>query len=178
MKFEVLIKKSMRVLRGNIFLIKHKIKSKNIRIGKRVIISKPHVKTELLIGNNSFLYDDVKIFLDRENAKVKIGDNTYINRRSEICCKKSVEIGNDCAISWDVTITDSDYHSIMGLKSTKPVKVGNRVWIGAKSTILKGVSIGDGSVIAAASVVTKDVPPNVLVAGNPAKIVKHNVYWD
>jgi len=176
-KLSVLIVKVTRMIRGKIFALQHGIKSNGIRIGKRVSVSKPHKNTKVLLGNNSFLYDSVNLYLDQENASIIIGNNSYINRRSEICCKKSVEIGNDCAISWDVVITDSDYHNFMSSESTKSVVIGNHVWIGAKSIILKGVNIGDGAVIAAGSVVNKDVPPNVLVAGSPAKIIKQNVVW-
>jgi acetyltransferase-like isoleucine patch superfamily enzyme len=58
-----------------------------------------------------------------------------------------------------------------------PVAIGDNVWIGAKAIILKGVTIGDGAVVAAGSVVTKDVAPGVLVAGNPARTLKSNVQW-
>lgn len=92
-------------------------------------------------------------------------------------CKEKVEIGENCAISWDVTITDTDYHSINSNKSTSPVFIEDKVWIGCKSTILKGVRIGKGSVVAANSVVTKDVPPNCLVAGVPARIIQRDIQW-
>lgn len=73
---------------------------------------------------------------------------------------------------------DTDYHSIDGKPYTVPVTIGNHVWIGCKSIILKGVNIGDGAIIAAGSVVTKDVPPFSLVAGSPAKLIKENVKWE
>ncbi|GAB6462948.1 hypothetical protein bcgnr5376_14870 [Bacillus cereus] len=92
-------------------------------------------------------------------------------------CKEKVEIGKDCAISWDVTITDTDYHSINNRYDTSPVKIGNNVWIGCNATILKGVCIADGAVIAANSVVTRDVPPNCLVAGVPGEVVKEGIKW-
>ncbi len=92
-------------------------------------------------------------------------------------CKDNVTIGSDCAISWDVTIMDTDYHSIEGNSDTASVTIGNKVWIGCKATILKGVTIGDGAVIAAGALVTRDVPPNSVVAGVPAKVVKSNIHW-
>ena len=76
-------------------------------------------------------------------------------------------------------IRDSDNHTIIGGKEkTAPIKIGNHVWIGARATILKGVKIGDGAVVAAGAVVTRDVPPNTLVGGVPAKIIKENVSWE
>lgn len=76
---------------------------------------------------------------------------------------------------------DTDFHNIIQNnnlnKETKPILIGDDVWIGSKVTILKGVSIGDGAVIASNSVVTKNVPPRCIVAGNPAKIIRENVQW-
>jgi len=73
---------------------------------------------------------------------------------------------------------DTDYHSINHQELSRPVIIGDHVWIGCKSTILKGVTIGDGSVIAANSVVTKDVPPKALVGGIPSKIIKKDIEWE
>ncbi|QJD88451.1 acyltransferase [Cohnella herbarum] len=123
------------------------------------------------------LYDRVNFYLDQPGAEIVIGDRTYINRRTEIMSKQSVTIGTGCAISWDVVISDTDYHEIAGTSSTKPIVIGDEVWIGCKSTILKGVTIGNGAVVAAGSVVTKDVAPHTLVAGIPAKAIKSNVRW-
>ncbi|OAB41294.1 acetyltransferase [Paenibacillus antarcticus] len=124
------------------------------------------------------LYDQVNFYLDAPGAEIVIGDGTYINRRTEIMAKDSVTIGMGCAISWDVVITDTDYHQIEGTISTKPIVIGDKVWIGCKSMILKGVHIGHGAVIAAGSVVTKDVEPYTLVAGIPAKVIKRDVRWN
>ena len=92
-------------------------------------------------------------------------------------CKEAITIGKSCAISWDVTIIDSDYYSIDGIEQTSRIEIGNHVWIGMNAKILKGVKIGDGAVIAAGSVVTKDVPSKAMVGGVPAKIIKENVNW-
>ncbi|TJY43605.1 acyltransferase [Cohnella pontilimi] len=123
------------------------------------------------------LYDRVNFYLDQPGAEIVIGDRTYINRRTEIMAKDSVRIGKACAISWDVVISDTDYHEIAGTSSTKPIVIGDEVWIGCKSTILKGVAIGNGAVVAAGSVVTKNVHPHTLVAGIPAKEIKRDVRW-
>lgn len=128
-----------------------------------------------------FLYPNTKISVigNEKKAKLHIGKNTNIGDRTEIHVADEVTIGQDCAISWDVCIMDTDYHEFdKNIKKTKPVRIGNHVWIGCRSTILKGVTIGNGAVIAAGSVVTKDVPANVCVGGNPAKIIKDNIYWE
>jgi acetyltransferase-like isoleucine patch superfamily enzyme len=103
---------------------------------------------------------------------------SFLNRRTEIIAAESVSIGDDCAISWDVLVTDTDYHSLTPQKArTAPVVIGNRVWIGARASILKGVTIGDGAVVAAGAVVTKNVPPRTLVGGCPAVVIASDVSW-
>lgn len=104
----------------------------------------------------------------------------YVNYNLRIRCFNSITIGNNVAISENVTIWDSDAHKIIGKESemSKPVYIGNHVWIGCNVTILKGVTIGDGAIIAAGSVVTKNIPENTLAGGVPAKIIKQNVNWE
>lgn len=132
------------------------------------------------IGRKVIMYNDCKISVwgtDFESHLI-IGDNTFIGDRTEIHCGKEIIIGNDCDISWDVVIMDRDYHKLNSQECVyKPVHIGNKVWIGCRSTILKGVKIGDGAVVAAGSVVTRDVPANTVVAGNPARVVKEDIYW-
>jgi len=113
-----------------------------------------------------------------ENATLNLGSG-YINRDVKIRCFKEITIGNNVAISENVTIWDTDAHAIIGAvsKMTQPIKIGNNVWIGNNATILKGVTIGDGAIIAAGAVVTKDIPEGCLAAGVPAKVIKENVKW-
>ncbi len=111
-------------------------------------------------------------------SEIIIGDNTAVGDRTEIHAGKRVEIGCGCNIAWDVCIMDRDYHKLNSeTEEIRPVKIGDNVWIGCNSIILKGITIGDGAVIAAGSVVTKDVPPKTLVGGNPARILKEDIYW-
>lgn len=130
---------------------------------------------ELIVsGDFSVFYGcDIILF---ENAKLVVG-NSFINSDAKIRCHKSITIGDDCVISHDFTVMDSNAHSINGDKKTKPVVINNHVWIGTRVTILSGVCVGEGAVIAAGSVVTKDVPPHSIVGGNPAKVIKENVNW-
>ena len=85
-------------------------------------------------------------------------------------------LGNGCMMAHGSYITDSDWHGLYDRvnrdANPRPVHLGDNVWLGDRSTVLKGVSIGDNSVVAAGAVVTKDVPANVVVAGNPAAVVK------
>lgn len=123
----------------------------------------------------------VRVILE-PGASLTIGDNTYITASSVIHCATSISIGRDCAIAWGTTILDTDFHTIIyedGKQNSisKPIKIGNKVWIGCNCTILKGVTIGDNCVIAANSLVNRDVPPNSLVAGNPARVIKSGISW-
>ena len=114
-----------------------------------------------------------------ENAKLNLGSG-YINYNVKIRCFKEITIGHDVAISENVTIWDSDAHAIVGKedKMTQPIHIGNHVWIGNNVTILKGVTIGDGAIIAAGSLVNKNIPKGCLAAGVPAKVIKENVKWN
>lgn len=114
-------------------------------------------------------------------GKLILGAHSYLNRNSTVVCSYNILIGENVAIAQNVIIRDSDIHHIIieGAEqpNTAPIHIGNNVWIGTSATILKGVTIGDGAVVAAGSIVTKDVPSNCLVAGNPAKIIKQNIKW-
>jgi acetyltransferase-like isoleucine patch superfamily enzyme len=97
-----------------------------------------------------------------------------------ISAKTSIKIGDRVLVGANVTICDSDRHSIQALERysggtgiSKPILIGNDVWVGMNSVILKGVTIGDGSVIGANSVVINDVLPNTIVAGVPARYIKN-----
>jgi acetyltransferase-like isoleucine patch superfamily enzyme len=116
-----------------------------------------------------------KIFVQ---GNLSIGEKTYINPNCLIVATKSIIIGSGCAISWNFQVMDTDMHHSTGSdKVSAPVIIGNQVWIGANVTILKGVEIGDGCIIAAGSVVTKSIPPGSLAGGVPAKVVKYGVTW-
>ena len=125
-------------------------------------------------GNFSMLYGaDVKIF---EGGQLILGSG-YTNAGIQIRCSKSIRIGNNVAIAKDVVIMDSDAHEINyeGYEMSKEVCIEDNVWIGTRAMILKGVTIGEGSMVAAGAVVIKDVPPHSLVAGVPAKVIKSNI---
>lgn len=137
-----------------------------------------YAKAEISVENTFFIHSgcDVMVF---ENAKLLLGSG-YINRYAKIRCYSSITIGHQVAISENVSIWDSDAHSIKGKEHlmTQPIVIGNHVWIGTNVTILKGVTIGDGAIIAAGSVVRNDIPANCLAAGIPAKVIKENVEWN
>jgi acetyltransferase-like isoleucine patch superfamily enzyme len=107
-----------------------------------------------------------------KGATIRIGNGTYLNRGAEVVAALSVDIGRDCKIARDVIIMDSDQHPLPdGQLVAKPVTIEDRVWIGARAIVLKGVHIGHDAVIGAGSVVTRDVPPGAIVAGVPARVL-------
>ena len=126
--------------------------------------------------NDMTIHSGAKISVGK-NASLSLGSG-YINNNCEIRCSSSITIGENVAISSDVIIRDNDAHKIDGSLQVDPIVIGNHVWIGMRAIILKGVTIGDGAVIAAGAVVTHDVPPNTLVGGVPAKIIRQNVTWE
>ena len=125
-------------------------------------------------------------------GRLQLGHHCFVGADTRIWAAASVVIGDFVLIAHLVDIHDSDGHATDAVVRrrdpvdlfeqrrernwatvpAKPVRIGNDVWIGFKSSILKGVTIGDGAVVAAASVVTRDVPPHTMVAGNPARVVR------
>jgi acetyltransferase-like isoleucine patch superfamily enzyme len=105
-------------------------------------------------------------------ARIIIGNGTYFNRNTEVIAASEVQIGHDCMIAWDVVIMDTDQHGHHGAEpKTAPIRIGDRVWIGCRAIILKGVTIGDDAVIAAGAIVTKNVPSGAIVAGHAARVI-------
>jgi maltose O-acetyltransferase len=108
-------------------------------------------------------------------ARLEIGAGTYLNYGASVSAHRSVSIGSECLIGNYTVIMDSDYHGLRDRDQPdepEPVIIEDNVWVGLRAIVLKGVRIGRGSVVAAGSVVTKDVPPGVLVAGMPARIIR------
>ena len=145
----------------------------------------------VVIGNHVSCYAGCS-FAIGANGSCSIGDFTLVNG-ALIMAEERIEIGSHCLISWNVGIADSDFHPIEPAQRlidaqalapffknrpprpklrTVPVIIADNVWIGMNATILKGVTIGDNSVVAAGAVVTKSVPANTVVAGNPAIVIK------
>lgn len=143
------------------------------------------------LGRHVSCYAGVSFALG-ENGACRIGDFKLLNG-ALIMCIERIEIGQHCLISWNVGIADSDFHPLdaaqrrvdtMALApfyegrparpvlKTAPVVIEDNVWIGMNAIVLKGVTIGENSIVAAGSIVAKSVPANVVVAGNPAVVVK------
>lgn len=178
MQFSEILDNSLKILRGIIRSFRFSKKGKLLRIGPGVRILKKQGK--ISVGDRVMLHRHVKLSAwgtDTE-AKISIGNRTYIGDRTEIHAGCSITIGSGCDISWDCNILDRDYHKLNSdTEIYAPVVISDNVWIGCRSIILKGVTIGEGAVIAAGSVVTKNVPAHTLVAGNPAKVIREGITW-
>lgn len=172
----------------------------NLPNSSKIIFNNIHIRdntlcTRLTIGENTLI--ESSFFFETKSGIIKVGDRTYIGSSSLICIEE-IEIGNDVMISWGCFIVDNDSHSTISgerkndvsnwkrgidenmigyykdwsVVSRKKVTIKDKAWIGFNSIILKGVTIGEGAIIAAGSVVTKDVPDYAIVGGNPAKIIR------
>jgi len=118
-------------------------------------------------------------------AKLVLGYNFRISGDTQIICEKGITFGDRCLLSWDILIMDSDLHHLHNsnddvINAPKPIVVGNHVWIGCRSTILKGVSIADDVVISANSTVTRSVDNQRCIVGGQGKnldILKKDIMW-
>lgn len=152
----------------------YKAKGSKIELGKGVtIISKDY-------ANPVGILRPVTLRTMNASSEIKIGDNTGISG-SVVCSQISINIGSNVLIGSNVVICDTDLHptkienrrfSNQNIKS-KPIKIEDNVWIGMNSTILKGVTIGENSVVGAGSVVVTSIPENCIAGGNPAKVIKY-----
>jgi acetyltransferase-like isoleucine patch superfamily enzyme len=147
--------------------------------GKIRIVKKNAV---ISIGAFTDLWPGVKLSCHgatpHRKAHLTIGERCSIGDRTEIHVGEQVTIGNEVIIAWDCVIMDRDYHSVAGAaEATKGVTISDHVWIGCRAIILKGVQIGEGAIVGAGSVVTSDVEPYTLVAGNPARVIKPVSGW-
>lgn len=154
----------------------------------RVVNSGP--KDNIIIGNHGCLFCFLQVLC---GGKIEIGDNFYLGSGTVLQSKEKISIGNNVIISNNVLIVDNNNHPTepesrlqmsqadnymtsplwtWEYAQSKPVVIEDNVWIGRDARILKGVTVGKGSIVAMGAIVTKDVPEYSIVAGNPAKIVK------
>lgn len=132
----------------------------------------------LSFGDGAALDERVTLLATNENAQIIIGARCYVNRSTMLDASERIEIGDDTMIGPFCYITDHDHTFGPGVKPadgaliSAPVKIGARCWLGAHVTVLKGVSIGDGTVVGAGSVVTQSLPAGVLAVGTPARALR------
>jgi len=107
-------------------------------------------------------------------GRIAIGDGTYLNRSTRVYAGREVRIGRNCMIAWENVITDTDGVDFDADTVAGPLVVEDRVWIGARCVIAGALTIGEGAIVAANSLVTGDVPPRAVVAGRPARLMEDN----
>ena len=136
----------------------------------RFLVS-PDERKYLQIGNNCLL--NAAVTFESTAGFVEIGDRCYIGTETQIISRSRITIGSDVTMAWGITIYDHNSHSLdwSGVRAA-PIVIRDRVWIGFGAVILKGVTIGEGAVVGACSVVAKDVEPYTVVAGNPAVLLR------
>lgn len=133
-------------------------------------------RVRLVMGEHCRLGREV--FVETCGGRILLGSHVRINSGVVLASYSSISIGNDCMIGEYVTIRDADHGTEPGAPmrtqahTSVPIVIGNDVWIARGAVILKGVTIGDGVVVAANSVVNRDVPPNAIVGGVSAKLLK------
>lgn len=151
-----------------------------IRHGGKVIIQDDVTINSTNHGYHLNMYSPVKLYADRPGAIITIGKKTRIHG-SCLHAYSSIRVGQRCLIAANCQIIDGSGHDlsfdnvenrINTVGDCCPIVIENDVWVGANTIILPGVRIGKGSIIAAGSVVTNDIPPMVIAAGNPAKVIK------
>lgn len=164
------------VIRARWYFRGAKSLGKKVRVWGKLVVQ--NYDGEMKIGNRVRIVSTLtKTELVAANGILEIGDGTFINYGCSIAANKLVKIGNDCNIGTYVIMMDNDFHRLEPERRNEkpesaPIILENNVWLGARVIVLRGVTIGEGSVIGAGSVVTKDIPPRSLAAGVPAKIIR------
>ena len=145
-----------------------------------------------LYGNNNTVTIEDGCKLKQHNSIFVQGNNNSVHLRKNVtfdqnvllvaCEGTKIIFGEDCIVANGVTVRTSDQHGIYNsegnrINPAKDVHIGNHVWLGAHVVVMKGTSIGDGSVIGMNSMVTKDIPSNSLAVGTPARVIKENINW-
>jgi len=156
------------------------VSSASIEVGDNVTLNSRNY------GYHVNMHTPVKLMADKVDAIIKIGNNTRINGAC-LHAYNRIEVGSNCLIAANVQIFDANGHDICFENVSnrintsdkgRPIIIEDNVWVGLNSIVLPGVTIGQGSVIAANTVVSKNVPPMVVFAGNPGKVVKKAVRND
>lgn len=158
-----------------------------IHFGNKKLLTLSGIQANLQIGTKANVHFGKSVSIGpgvniivKPNASFSVGDSTYFTSDSHVEASNEISIGSGCAISWGISIIDSNHHEII-YENQQPqksyVKIGNHVWIGCNTILLPGTEIGNGSVVAAGSLVKGQFPENCLIGGNPARIIRQNIQW-
>ena len=166
-------------------------KNNSFTSGENCLIDKLELKVlgnnnKIIIGNNVTIMSMCSFIISGNNCSIEIGDESTMTSNCQLEAQEEdthIVIGKDCMFSNHIRIRTNDSHFIFDAETGKrtnvpaSVKIGDHVWLAAYSSVLKGVTIGDGSVIGYRSVVTKTIPNNCVAVGMPAKVVQQNIKW-
>jgi acetyltransferase-like isoleucine patch superfamily enzyme len=144
------------------------------------ILGSPRVDaTDMVVGDHFKIWSGHRRTLISGWGRIRIGDRVFVNSGVVMFAAKAITIGNDVAIANEAYLMDTDSHGVEGRPVKEaPIVIGDGTWIGARAIILPGVTIGRRCLVAAGAVVSRDVPDDTLVAGNPAREVRGLVYPD
>lgn len=147
--------------------------------GKRpVVLGKPVIDaSDLVVGDDFKVWSSLRPTLISGWGTIRFGDRCFVNTGTTIIAVEEIVVGDDVAFANEVYVVDSDSHGVEGRPHKQaPVRIGDGCWIGARAMILPGVTLGKRVLVAAGAVVTRDVPDDCLVAGNPARVVRELTY--
>ena len=180
-------KTKLRSLSGKAHLSKVKTGIIRIGFGGTDMMDYRYERSILKITGDIYFQGKTKIGVGARimvSGKLTLGNNFDITGDAMIICAKYIQIGNNTMIAWQSILMDTDQHAIYDHNNTvinhdKKIIIGNNVWIGAKSFILKGSIIPDGCIVGANTTLSKEFTKNgTVLAGNPAKIIKENIRWN
>lgn len=161
-----------------------------VRFGPTARVINPRGRDRIRVGEKTLI--DGELLLHDYGGEIEIGASSYIGMGTRLWSGDRLHVGNHVFVAHNVTITDTNSHQMeaeeraehyqrtivegrafeKGTIRTAPVVIGDHAWINFNVAVLKGVTIGEGAIIGAGSVVTKDIPPYVLATGNPARVVR------
>lgn len=148
-------------------------------VGKRaLVLGDPTVDgSDIQVGDDFKVWSGHRKTLISGWGTIRFGDRCFVNVGSTIIAVEQIIVGDDVAFANEVYVMDSDSHGVEGRPHRQaPVRIGDGCWIGARAMILPGVTLGRRVLVAAGAVVTRDVPDDCLVAGNPARVVRQLTY--
>ena len=140
------------------------------------------VQGDITFHGKAFIGHGCKISV-AEGAKMTFGNDFNCTAETTLAAASEITFGDNCLLSWDILIMDTDWHHILDntgkvINPPKPVRIGNKVWIGCRSQIMKGTQIADGNIIAAGTILSGKIErENCIIGKNPAQVIREDISW-